>query len=666
MNKNSKLRALGLLAVAGGSMLAASSCREGNLTEDFDTQQTRDFSGIAEIADPAGVQPIELHERSSWGTALSADALAYPTATSEERHLYDFGTLNTPLQFFATPHTDEEGVGPRFNQRMCLGCHQSSEENRDNMAAGATVSAPGMINTVNTPVSRANRKGLTNHAKITKAFGNPPTAAFTLYGDYGPSSGAFFGLEAAGGPLLHVQAAGDCEINMIPPASFDPITQGPPDPVTGLTPTGLRRAVGERGAPPYVARGAIEAIYFADILANEDQNDTFKGNSTLLPSPDPLICPGDCVSGRHNEGRGADAFIGGDPVVRLGRFGVRGTGPTMLQFDIGGTQGEIGLTSAFSPVEQPMYNNPNKQCDFVPDPEIATEVVLGLRDMLRNIAPPRQANELYEDPPVSQVAIDVQEGARLFGVDLPAFRSRMTPGATPVNLGNFDADHGIAVDRQLGCASCHTPIMRTGKSPAKIGGQHLTNRWLPIFSDLLIHKNPDLPFESVQFRPQHRPPGNISRDLGDFAIPPGVTGLANGTEFRTPPLMGLGKVGPPFFHDSRVYVNILGTGNYPGDPPNPPASTVFTSKDGGTNILKDITSFDLAVLAAIELHDLPAPPENPNTKLPDYAMCRVTLPPFDICSRNSQYRGEARNTMEKFRALTSAQQMQVVKFLLAL
>jgi CxxC motif-containing protein (DUF1111 family) len=645
---------IGITAVG----FSAASCKEGVITEQFDDEQARDFSGIAMPGDPSKVQPVELHERSSWGTGLNANALTYPTATDEERALYDFEDEGSPLHFFATPHTDAEGVGPLFNQRMCLGCHMSGDENRENIQSPAkpSVSSPGNINTVSTPVSRANRKGVTNHDKISKEFGNPPTAAFTLYGDYSPASGAFIPISELGGPLSHVQAVGECLINTPPPLSIDPYLQGGIDPITNLSPLGLRRAKGERAAPPYVARGLMEAIYYGDILANEDPNDAVKTFSSLLPAPDPTICPGDCVSGRHNEGRASDSFIGGDPVIRVGRFGLRGTGTTLLQFDVGGTQGEIGLTSPFAPVEQPNVENPSMMCDKVPDPEITADTVLHLRDMIRNIAPPRHADALYENPAVTQDAKDVQAGAKLFGLDLDAFRSRMTPGAAPVGFGNPDSDHGIAADRQLNCVGCHIPIMRTGESPAKIGGQHLSNRWAPVFWDALIHKNPELP-------PGTRPgtfKGSIDRNLADYAIPAQVTGIANGNEFRTPPLMGLGRVGPPFFHDARIYVNVVGNGNYAGDPANPPASTVFTSSDGGANVLKEITNYDVAVLAAIEIHDLPAPPNN------DYKNCPPATPATDICGRASQWRGEARNTMEKFRALTSAQQMQVVKFLLSL
>ena len=655
-----KLLPLVVLGVALPAM-AASCVAEGVITETTANEETRDYSGIATPGNSEYIVAPELHDRASWGTALSGAALAFPTASADELALFDVDDTSTPMHFFAIPHTDAEGVGPLFNQRMCLGCHENAADNAANVAQGVPNPSLGAVNTVNTPVSRADRRGLTDYSRVKNATGNPATAAFTLYGDYSPASGAFTPLSEFGGPLQHDHAIGVCDSNDIPPLSMDPYLQGGIDPVTDMSTLAERRAMGERAAPPYVGRGLMEAIYFGELLANEDIYDTVKSISSLPPQPDPTICPGDCISGRHNQSRASDSFIGGDTEIRVARLGLRGQGTTLLQFDVGGTQGEIGLTSPFAPTEQPDVDNENERCDFVADPEITTDAVTHLRDMVRNIAPPRQADALYENPPVSQDAIDVQAGATLFGLDLDAFRSRMTPGAAAVGHGNGDSDHGIALDRQLGCVSCHTPIFMTGISPAKVGAEHLTERWAPIFSDLLIHKNPEIPMGiSTQVIP-----GNISRNLADYAIPPTVTGIAEGNEFRTPPLMGLGRVGPPFFHDARVYLNVIGAGSYPASQgytegaPNPPSSTVFTSADLGTQV-REVTTFELSVLAAIEIHDLPAPPEN------DYSKCPNVPAASDICTRASQYRGEARNTMEKFRALTSAQQMQVVKFLLAL
>ena len=146
------------------------------------------------------------------------------------------------------------------------------------------------------------------------------------------------------------------------------------------------------------------------------------------------------------------------------------------------------------------------------------------------------------------------------------------------------------------------------------------------------------------------PPGTsreLSRNLADFALP--AQGLASGQEWRTPPLMGLGRVGPPFLHDGRVFLN-----------PAAPTRTVASSADGGVNHPLVITTFEDAINAAIELHDLPPPA----------AGCpQPGAVPNDVCpsqGEQSMFRSEARNVMQKWRSLTSREQLQVIKFLKAL
>jgi CxxC motif-containing protein (DUF1111 family) len=93
----------------------------------------------------------------------------------------------------------------------------------------------------------------------------------------------------------------------------------------------------------------METVYAGDITANEDPDDLHGTTSSLAPPPDPSACSHDCISGRRNESRTDIVFSGSDAEVRLGRFGLRAAGPTLLQFDVGGTHGEIGLTSRFRP-----------------------------------------------------------------------------------------------------------------------------------------------------------------------------------------------------------------------------------------------------------------------------------------------------------------------------
>ena len=713
------------LVVAG----ALEGCYNGNATETAETVNTRDISGIALPGDPAKATAITFVPRDRFGSANSADALGYPNLSPEGRALMDTNDPNSPITFFTVSHTDAEGVGPLFNQRRCLGCHFSSSDIRDNNLQNS-ITFNGQqfttLNIVNTPVSRAARQGPTNYDYVHNNY-RPNTAAFTLFGDYFPASGAFDPIEILGGPLQHVHSnniANGCVSEIQPPPSRDPFLQGGFDPVTGLSMVGAFRAVGERAGPPYIGRGLMEAIYYGDLVANEDlldtQDDTEpclaggtapagqRSCSSLLPVVDHTICPGDCVTGRHNESRANPSIVGGDPVQRVGRFGLRAAGTTLLQFDVGGTRGEIGLTSIFAPVDEPFpQNNVNKACDQVNDPEIKAEVVRNLRAMIRLFGPPDYPAALREQPATSALAVELQAGAALFGIDMQAFLSRTTAGQQAVRAGDFNADRGMAVDRQLNCVACHIPIQRTGISPAQIDPEVLSNKWAPIFSDLLIHALPTLP----QGRPEYLYPtvyqgaGNamlkayynavyangfsrpgLSRNLGDAVVPFAVTGVANPNEFRTAPLMGLGKTGPPFLHDARVYVNVVGkltpdtaqflpdgtspspTGPFPDDFGTDPAApaaikamatTVYTDSTGA-NMTLNVDTVEHALQAAIELHDLPAPPGN------DYNNCPIVADDRDVCSRNSRYRGEARNTIEKWHALTPAQQLQVIRFLLSL
>ena len=429
----------------------------------------------------------------------------------------------------------------------------------------------------------------------------------------------------------------------------------------------------------------MEAIPAETIAANDDPFDSRDHNSSMratLPRFDE--CPGDCISGRHNEGTSNQAFVGGDPLVRLARFGLRAAGPTVLQFVTGGVNGELGFTTEFNPSEP---NNPANigvpGCDdLVPDPEIPVSAVLSCRQLIRLTPPPEFASALLavltaSDPnaPQSGLAGDVQRGARLFGIDLVAFANRMIPGRMPTG-GNDGRDPNAINqgDRLLNCAGCHTPVHATGKSPARVGGRHLSNVWAPIFSDLLLHEGPEVTPERIESTP--RDPVvflrsgfrtlDLSRNLTDDALI-GMQGLANGKEFRTAPLMGIGKVGPPFLHDARVYLSRDTRDSFP-------AGTVYSNSEV-TNAPLAVRSFDDALRAVIELHDLPAPDDN---KTPADGGCPV--PPGrrvgqvryssadDVCppygsALSQRNRSESREVIRRFRSLTPADQQALIEFL---
>ena len=138
------------------------------------------------------------------------------------------------------------------------------------------------------------------------------------------------------------------------------------------------RVVGMRAAPPYIGRGLMEAIPDAEI--NGQGN-----NPAPFPSPDPN--PADGIRLFENQNSEAAAIVGGSPVVRVSRFGLRAAGPTLLQFVVGGTNGEIGLTSPFAPTD----NVSSPQQKPKPAQDLTAQDIRDLRTMIRMIAPPARA-----------------------------------------------------------------------------------------------------------------------------------------------------------------------------------------------------------------------------------------------------------------------------------
>lgn len=82
---------------------------------------------------------------------------------------------------------------------------------------------------------------------------------------------------------------------------------------------------------------------------------------------------------------------------------------------------------------------------------------------------------------------------------------------------------GAAIFEQVGCASCHVPSQRTGPSPIAA----LADQDVPLYSDLLLH------------------------DMGEYLADGVRQGEASGTEWRTPPLWGVGRR-LWFLHDGRA------------------------------------------------------------------------------------------------------------------
>ena len=102
------------------------------------------------------------------------------------------------------------------------------------------------------------------------------TEAFTVFADFNPGTGMLDPINKfASNSTQHTRNLSQnnqlpgCIPDPLPLFSDDPNLSAGVDPVTHLSSTGFRRAIGERAAPPYIGRGLIEAVPDAQILADE-------------------------------------------------------------------------------------------------------------------------------------------------------------------------------------------------------------------------------------------------------------------------------------------------------------------------------------------------------------------------------------------------------------
>jgi hypothetical protein len=168
--------------------------------------------------------------------------------------------------------------------------------------------------------------------------------------------------------------------------------------------------------------------------------------------------------------------------------------------------------------------------------------------------------------------------------------------------------------------------------------------------------------------------GNNCRSITTLDVPRNLAddtfsdqkGSADGREFRTAPLMGMGRVGTPFLHDGRVYLSTLTVDKTP-------AGTV-TTNSSETNAPLVVQSLDDAIRAAIELHDLPAP-DDAKTSRQTGSGCPVPAggninygTPAQaaglICpAYNSPNRSDSREVIRRFRSLSKQDQQALIEFL---
>jgi CxxC motif-containing protein (DUF1111 family) len=217
-------------------------------------------------------------------------------------------------------------------------------------------------------------------------------------------------------------------------------------------------ALSQMSPPPLYGLGALEAIPDESILERADPDDRNE----------------DGISGRA--GRTADG--------RLGRFGRKARFATLREFAADAFLREMGLTTPDLRSEESIAGQPAPAgTDPAADPEIgAAELSLVTRYL-----------------------------------ELLAFPESLQPAAARDSI-----DLGRRVFTRTGCASCHTPTMRTGPSRMRA----ISHKIVPLYSDLLLH--------------------DMGAELASVCAP----GVAP-SEWRTAPLFGL-RLRMQFLHDGRV------------------------------------------------------------------------------------------------------------------
>ncbi|HYY74090.1 MAG TPA: di-heme oxidoredictase family protein [Solirubrobacterales bacterium] len=286
------------------------------------------------------------------------------------------------------------------------------------------------------------------------------------------------------GPLFNSTSCGECHESPkaggrgdeveVHAAAFrdgvcDPLVQEGGFVIQEHTTPKLKQALGideEPFPPSATGRGmrtttAIFARGLLDLVPEED----------VLAYADPDDRNHDGISGRPNR------WVDG----RLGRFGRKAFIPTLAEFNAGAFVAEIGITNPAQPTEESIGGKPIPPgVDPVPEPEI------------------------------KQAELDLTD-------DFVRFLARPTPAKL-----DRKGRRGRDLFSDIGCAACHVPTLRTGRSPVHA----LDRKEFPAYTDLLLH--------------------DMGPDLADICL-----GLATPSEFRTEPLIDL-RHAENFLHDGRA------------------------------------------------------------------------------------------------------------------
>lgn len=215
--------------------------------------------------------------------------------------------------------------------------------------------------------------------------------------------------------------------------------------------------------------------------------------AAILSKADPDDTDGDGVSGRPNR-----VWDLRKQTASLGRFGWKAGQPTVEQQAAAAFSGDMGLSTSLFPTHAGDCTTKIERC----------------------LAAPNGADEKTGAPEVTDKMLDL---VTFYAANLAVPRRTRAKQKSVLK--------GKALFNAIGCAACHTPRHVTGNGPQI--PKPFRNQVIWPHTDLLLH------------------------DLGPGLADGFTEGVANGREWRTPPLWGIGHTKAvskhtQFLHDGRA------------------------------------------------------------------------------------------------------------------
>ena len=272
----------------------------------------------------------------------------------------------------------------------------------------------------------------------------------------------------------------------------------------GYGPLSVKTQLSLRIPPALIGLGLVEAIAAEDILALEDVFDS----------------DGDGISGRAAWVPVTHYFgVAGGHDLKLGRFGWKADHASLLEQNLQAFFQDMGMNS---PIHRPFQGDcqrPQKECFAVEAQDRARK-----RKVLEKIALENRID--IERITQWEVLPEVEEKTLFYTQSLAPPLRRISDDP---HIAKRQKE-GEQIFREIGCDSCHRPSFRTSDHHPR---PYLRDQEIYPYSDFLLH--------------------DMGEDLDDGLVTP----HAHSSEWRTPPLWGLGLiqfVNPQagFLHDGRA------------------------------------------------------------------------------------------------------------------